>query len=150
MNKIILSLCMMFWAFSVQAFEEREFKTAQDEALFDNLVTELRCLVCQNQNIADSDAELAVDLRREIFTMIEAGKDKSHILDFMVQRYGEFVLYKPRLTARTILLWVGPACLFLLGILIILRSAKRQRAVPTNQPDEAALKRARNLLDSQD
>ncbi len=150
MNKIILSLCMLLWAFSVQAFEEREFKNAQDEALFDNLVTELRCLVCQNQNIADSDAELAVDLRREIFTMIEAGKDKSHILDFMVQRYGEFVLYKPRLTARTILLWVGPACLFLLGLLIILRSAKRQRSVPVNPPDEAALTRARNLLDSQD
>ncbi len=142
--------CLLLMAFTVHAFEQRDFANAKDKALFDTLVAELRCLVCQNQNIADSQAELAVDLRREIFTMIEAGQDKSEITDFMVQRYGEFVLYKPRLTARTLVLWLGPAILLLVGVFIVWRSAKRKPTVTTNQPDTAALKRARDLLDSQE
>jgi len=133
------------------AFEERTFDTPKDEALFDTLVAELRCLVCQNQNIADSNAELAVDLRREIFSMIQADKNKSEILDFMVQRYGEFVLYKPRLSPRTLVLWLAPALLLMLGGLILWRStmnAKKTADTGTdNAPDSAALARARSLLE---
>jgi len=133
------------------AFEERTFDTPKDEALFDTLVAELRCLVCQNQNIADSNAELAVDLRREIFSMIQADKNKSEILDFMVQRYGEFVLYKPRLSPRTLVLWLAPALLLMLGGFVLWRStmnAKKSAAAnPADSPDSAALARARSLLE---
>ena len=124
-------LCaMLLCSFVVHAsFEQREFKTPQDKALFDDLVAELRCLVCQNQNIADSNADLAVDLRKEIFSMINAGQSKSDILGFMVQRYGEFVLYKPRLSAQTLVLWFGPACLFLFGLIVLWRSAKNRKPV---------------------
>ena len=144
-------LCaMLLCSFVVHAsFEQREFKTPQDKALFDDLVAELRCLVCQNQNIADSNADLAVDLRKEIFSMINAGQSKSDILGFMVQRYGEFVLYKPRLSAQTLVLWFGPACLFLFGLIVLWCSAKNRKPVSAdNTPDQAALLRARRLLDN--
>ena len=81
------------------------------------LSEELRCLVCQNQNIADSHAELAQDLRREIRGMIQAGKSDKEIIDFMVARYGDFVLYLPPFKATTALLWVGPLLLLLVGLL---------------------------------
>jgi len=138
----------------VHAFEERTFDTPQGEDLYDTLIKELRCLVCQNQNIADSNAELAVDLRREIYTMIQAGSTKANIVDFMVQRYGEFVLYKPRFTSRTIILWVGPVLLLLLGVFILWRStiSARKPAADTSKKvagsvDSAALERARRLLE---
>ena len=133
------------------AFEERTFDTPKDESLYHNLITELRCLVCQNQNIADSDADLAVDLRREIYAMIQADKNKSEILDFMVQRYGEFVLYKPRFSPRTVVLWLAPALLLLLGGAILWRSTVNAKNPAdedaASSPDSAALARARSLLE---
>jgi len=104
---------------SVAAFDDREFKTPEGEALYKDLIQELRCLVCQNQNIADSDADLAVDLRKEIFTMIDAGGTRHDIIDFMVQRYGEFV-------------W---------------RSSVRGLKAPALTPDAEALARAQRILD---
>ena len=81
--------------------------------------------------------------------MINAGQSKSDILGFMVQRYGEFVLYKPRLSAQTLVLWFGPACLFLFGLIVLWRSAKNRKPVSAdNTPDQAALLRARRLLDN--
>ena len=77
---------------------------------------ELRCLVCQNQTIADSHAELAVDLRREIRTMLNKGMSERQILDFMTERYGDFVLYRPPVKATTFLLWGGPALLLVAGV----------------------------------
>ena len=150
MRACVTGIALLFFATVATAFEERTFETPEDESLFDTLVTELRCLVCQNQNIADSDADLAVDLRREIYGMIQTGKNKSEILDFMVQRYGEFVLYKPRFSARTIVLWLAPGVLLLLGGLILWRStvtAKKSNANNAhNPPDSDALARARSLL----
>ena len=89
--------------------------------------SELRCLVCQNQTIADSNAELAQDLRREVRGMIQAGQSDQQIIDFMVARYGDFVLYRPPLKGITLLLWGGPAVL-LIGGLLALRSYLRRRA----------------------
>lgn len=129
-------------------FEEVHFDSADKTALYRNLVNELRCLVCQNQNIADSNAELARDLRREIRTMITAGEDKSSIIDFMVQRYGEFVLYRPRLNTSTLALWAGPFAFLLIGLVVLLRVA---RAKPKPAAvDEQALSRARRLLQPAD
>lgn len=149
MFRSVLFIVMLLSAAFASAFEERTFATPADEALFDSLVAELRCLVCQNQNIADSDAGLAVDLRREIYTMIGDGKTKSDIIDFMVQRYGEFVLYKPRFSAKTLVLWLAPALLLFLGVFFLYQNTVSGRKSTVTQPDDAALARARRLLEEE-
>ncbi len=100
------------------------------------LSEELRCLVCQNQNIADSNAELAQDLRREIRVMIKDGKSDKEIVDFMVARYGDFVLYRPPVKGITLLLWGGPIALMLLGLVVLLRYLRRRakRLADNDQP----------------
>lgn len=92
------------------------------------LSAELRCLVCQNQNIADSNAELAQDLRREIRGMIRNGKTDAEIVDFMVTRYGDFVLYRPPVKGSTLLLWGGPLLFLLGGLAALVRSLRRRAA----------------------
>jgi len=111
------------------------------------LSSELRCLVCQNQTIADSNAGLASDLREEIREMMRQGKSDRQIVAFMVDRYGDFVLYRPPLKATTVLLWFGPLLLVLVGIVALFRRlARRRRAEepPLAPGDE---ERARRLLD---
>jgi len=99
------------------------------------LSEELRCLVCQNQNIADSNAELAQDLRREIRGMIKDGKSDKEIIDFMVVRYGDFVLYRPPVKGITLLLWGGPVTLMLLGLIVLVRYLRRRAArIADEQP----------------
>jgi len=110
------------------------------------LSAELRCLVCQNQSIADSNADLAVDLRRQIREQLSSGRSERDVRDFMVQRYGDFVLYRPPLKASTVLLWSGPLLLLLLGVFLLLRrigSADRQ-APPLSAEQRA---RAASLLE---
>jgi cytochrome c-type biogenesis protein CcmH len=111
------------------------------EARMLRIATELRCLVCQNQTIADSNAELAVDLRREIRGMIQAGKTNPEIIDFMVVRYGDFVLYRPPVKGITLLLWGGPIALMLIGFFIMQRYLRqRAKRIAKDQPlsaDEA-------------
>ena len=118
------------------------------EKRLQELSTELRCLVCQNQTIADSNAELAQDLRKEIRGMIKEGKTNPEIIDFMVVRYGDFVLYRPPVKGITLLLWGGPVGLMLLGLFILLRylrqRAKRMSADQPLSADEAS--RAEALL----
>ena len=92
------------------------------------LAAELRCLVCQNQTIADSNAELAVDLRREINVQIAAGKTDADIVDFMVTRYGDFVLYRPPLKSATLFLWFGPGLFILGGVALLVRMIRARRA----------------------
>jgi cytochrome c-type biogenesis protein CcmH len=92
---------------------------------------ELRCLVCQNQTIADSNATLAQDLRREVREMIAAGKSDDEIRDFMIERYGDFVLYRPRMTAQNFLLWSAPVLLLLGGAVVVVRIV-RKRALDTD------------------
>ena len=107
----------------------------------------LRCLVCQNQSIEESNAELAVDLRRQIREMIAQGKSDANIIDFMVQRYGDFVLYQPPFNAATLLLWLGPALLFAAGLTGRFYNVRRRRAQRDEQPlTEAQQKQAELLL----
>ncbi len=91
-----------------------------------SLSEELRCLVCQNQSIADSNADLAVDLRREIRSMIHDGKSDEDIKDFMVTRYGDFVLYRPPLEGATLLLWFGPGLLFIVALAALVITLRRR------------------------
>ena len=117
------------------------------------LSEELRCLVCQNQNIADSNAELAQDLRREIRTMIGAGKSDKEIIDFMVVRYGDFVLYRPPVKGTTLLLWGGPVILLVFGIFILVRYQRRraERVAAEDKPLSAEdARRAEALLKEAD
>ena len=99
-----------------------------------NLAEQLRCLVCQNQSIADSNAELAVDLRRQINEQIAQGRSDGEIVDFMVQRYGEFVLYRPPFNAVTLLLWLGPALLLAAGLTVLFYNVRRRRAQRDERP----------------
>jgi cytochrome c-type biogenesis protein CcmH len=110
------------------------------------LAHELRCLVCQNQTIADSNAPLAVDLRNQIREQLAAGKSESDVMEFMVARYGDFVLYRPPLKASTVLLWAGPFVFLLLGIFLLYRRVTR-RSAPDPQLSEADRARAAKLLE---
>ncbi len=92
------------------------------------LASELRCLVCQNQTIADSNAELAVDLRKQVREQLKQGKSEKEILDYMVNRYGDFVLYRPPVKAQTLLLWIGPFVLMAGGLWFLLGYLRRRRA----------------------
>jgi len=102
------------------------FTTAAEEHRFHALVSELRCVQCQNQSLADSNAQIAQDLRREVLGLMQQGRSDGEIKDFLVQRYGEFVLYRPPLSARTWLLWLAPALLMVTGILVIIRIVRRR------------------------
>ena len=111
--------------------ETYTFESPEQEEIFYKLSDELRCLVCQNQNIAESNADLAKDLRREIFNMISEGQTEEEIVEFMVQRYGDYVLYRPPMKPLTWLLWFGPALVFLFGLYYAI---KRFRSVSTDVP----------------
>jgi len=109
-----------------------------------DLAEELRCLVCQNQTIADSNAPLALDLRNQIRTQIGQGKSDEQIRDYMVERYGDFVLYRPPFKATTALLWIGPFALVLLGAGIFLVLVRRRRAAQL-PPEEVSRDRRAEL-----
>jgi cytochrome c-type biogenesis protein CcmH len=131
-------LLLMLWAATTLAgIETRQFESPEQEAAYKELVFELRCLVCQNQNLADSNAELAVDLRNEVYRMLKEGQSKQEVLDFMVARYGEFVLYRPPVDKATALLWFGPIVMLAIGLLIVMLFIRRHRNRPgEDDPDE--------------
>jgi cytochrome c-type biogenesis protein CcmH len=134
------SLLILFWVGCA---------VAQDPALdrrVANLAHEMRCLVCQNQTIAESNAPLAVDLRNQIREQLTAGKSEREVVDFMVARYGDFVLYRPPLKATTVLLWVGPF-VFLLGGFYLLARVLRRRRVAAPELSDAERSRAAKLLE---
>jgi len=116
---------------------------AQQEALYKSLLPELRCLVCQNESLAESQASLAADLRYEVRGLVAKGEDEAQVKKYLTDRYGDFVLYKPPLEKRTALLWAGPALLLLTGLLMLLAFTRRTRAAPAGAatPDPAALKK---------
>jgi cytochrome c-type biogenesis protein CcmH len=124
--------------------------TAQDPVAAEravDLAEKLRCLVCQNQSIADSNAELAVDLRRQIGEQIAAGKSDREILDFMTARYGDFVLYSPPFKASTLALWLGPALLAVAGFAVMRRAVRDRNRAPEERPlTDEERRRAEALL----
>lgn len=114
--------------FSMQLVAEPVvFEDAQQQLRFQSLLEEIRCLVCQNQSLADSNAELARDLRNEVYRMVEQGESNQEIVDFLVARYGDFVLYRPPLKNTTLILWFGPFILLLLALVAIYRFVKSTR-----------------------
>ena len=103
-----------------------QFHDAAEERRFRALVSELRCVMCQNQSLSDSNAQIAHDLRREVLGLMREGKSDAEVRDFLVARYGEFVLYRPRMGGKTWLLWLGPALLLLGGGVAIGRIVRRR------------------------
>lgn len=101
------------------------------------IASELRCLVCQNQTIAESHAELAVDLRNQVREMLRQGRDERDVLEYMTQRYGDFVLYRPPLKGSTALLWFGPILLLVVGLVVLVTILRRRTALPADrfEPD---------------
>lgn len=116
---------------------ETELTDPAQVELYEGLVEEVRCLVCQNQTIGDSNAPLAADLRREIRELVAAGKTEADIKQFLTDRYGDFVLYRPRYAGAALLLWVAPAVLVLFGLAMLVRSLRRRASLPlaTDQQD---------------
>ena len=129
-----LTLSISVLAQSSPVQEPMVFETQQQEDRFNQLTQELRCLVCQNQNLADSDAQLAHDLRAEVHEMLLTGKSNDEIKLFMVERYGDFVLYRPPVQENTYLLWAAPLVLLLLGALFLRASIKKRTALLTSTP----------------
>jgi len=106
------------------------FPDQEQQARYEALTHELRCLVCQDETIADSNAELAADFRRQIHDMVAAGKTDAEIKSYMVGRYGDFVLYKPPVQSNTALLWVGPFILLLIALVAVILIVRRRAAQP--------------------
>lgn len=134
---MIRTLLMLLCLNGALAFAQTPQPTTADPVANKRAVAlseELRCLVCQNQSIAESNAELAVDLRRQIREQIDAGRDDKQIIDFMVERYGDFVLYRPPLKASTLVLWLGPPILFLVCLGLLLRYLRQRRQDVAPQP----------------
>jgi cytochrome c-type biogenesis protein CcmH len=110
------------------------------------LAEELRCLVCQNQTLAESNAPLAEDLRNQLREKMREGKSDKEVVDFLVERYGDFVLYRPPLKATTVLLWFGPLFLLATGFAVLLRRVQRRRKLADAEIDDADRRRAAELL----
>ncbi len=144
--KRLLTLVLLFYSVPLlAAIEAYQFETPEMEADYNQLIYELRCLVCQNQNLADSDADLAKDLRRETYEMLQEGKSQQQVIEFMVARYGDFVLYRPQFKSSTYLLWLGPFLLLVIVLVIVVRRL-RAAAKPV-EIDADALEDARKLLE---
>ena len=134
-----LTATLLFVAFSALAQEPLVFDDAEQEARYNQLTQELRCLVCQNQNLADSDAPLAQDLRKEIYDMMQAGQGNDQIKTFLVDRYGDFVLYRPAMKGNTLALWLIPGVLLGIGaIAVILTVRNRNRKLAAQRQKESS------------
>jgi cytochrome c-type biogenesis protein CcmH len=125
---------------------------AEMEKRYKEMIAELRCLVCQNQSLADSEAELAHDLRREVLEMMQDGETDEEILKFLVARYGDFVLYRPPVKAKTLFLWAGPFLFLLLGgvlLLVLIRRRARTVTAASAELNEAEQQRLRKILEKE-
>jgi len=129
-------LAMAVPAFAIDSDEP--LADPQQQALYETLTAEVRCLVCQNQTVGDSTAPLAADLRREIRAMVEAGQDEAEIKTFLTERYGDFVLYRPRYTGPAAVLWATPVVLLILGGIVLWRILRRRASLPVPAHDDVS------------
>lgn len=121
---------LLFSSVAFSAIDALNFSSSQQESDYHQLTQSLRCPQCQNNNIADSNATIAVDMRGKVFELLKEGKSKNDVVDYMVARYGNFVTYDPPMTASTLVLWIAPLLLVLLGVVFLLRrKPKAQSAV---------------------
>ena len=134
-RSVLVALCLGWASTGLAGLEQFDFTGNVDEEHYKELIAEIRCLVCQNQSLADSDADLAQDLRQEVYDLMQQGQNDAQIIDFMVARYGDFVLYNP--------LWYGPFVLLAIGILFLVKTVRqrgRQTETGFSAQEEARLK----------
>lgn len=150
MKRVFISLAVLFiLSFSsLQAvkIEFHEFKDKQQERLYLQLIAELRCVKCQNQNLAESNAELATDMREKAYAMVVEGKSRQDVVNYMTARYGDFVLYKPPFKTQTWLLWIGPALLLFLSLFFLIRRTRTQDQNSLDTLDDKQRESVRDLL----
>ncbi len=127
--RLFAGLLLVLMAFAAQAIDPIQFKDAAEEARFQGLAKELRCLVCQNESLADSTAGLAQDLRRDLIEQMRSGADDKQIKAYLTDRYGDFILYKPPVKPTTWLLWFGPAAMFAVALFVLIRIVRRNGPV---------------------
>lgn len=140
MKKTLILLCGLAPTVFAAPIEVQQFDTPQQESDYRALIQELRCPQCQNNNIADSNATIATDMRNKTLELLKQGKSKNEVVDYMIERYGNFVTYDPPLTPATIFLWVMPLALILLGFAVLFRRRKTAQ-----QAGEIAEKNAKTL-----
>lgn len=133
--RIGLALAALLACASAFAIDPLPFKDAQQRERFQKLTGELRCLVCQNESLNDSNADLAKDLRHEVFQLMQQGKSDAEIKQYLVARYSDFVLYDPPLQTSTLLLWFGPALVLAIGAAVVVLTVRRRaRSGPAEAP----------------
>ena len=137
MKKSLLALffgCLASWLVVASPVDTYEFKDQVTKDRYQALVKELRCPKCQNQNLADSNSQIAIDLRAQVYIMLNEGKADSEIVNYMVARYGDFVLYRPQVSSLTYILWYGPIGLLLIGgVVMFLVLRKKPEAIEEKQ-----------------
>jgi len=138
--KFLMLLFLLTLSISSHAVDSRQLSDPKQQESYETLTKELRCLVCQNQTIADSNAELASDLRRQVYEMLQQGKSEQDIIRFMTDRYGDFVLYKPPFEGKTSVLWIAPVVFLLVGLLALFFVIKRKRSAAQVHVDDLDVK----------
>ncbi|OAI11636.1 MULTISPECIES: cytochrome c-type biogenesis protein [Methylomonas] len=146
MKRAALLSLMLMASTTFAAVEYRDFSQPEQEQVYQTLISELRCLVCQNQTIADSNADLAKDLREQVYQMLRQGKSRADVVNFMTERYGDFVMYKPAFNLKTVLLWLGPALFLGGGLITVILVARRKRTGRATELDAAQKARLEKLL----
>ena len=147
MKKLFILLALLLPLNSANAaVEVKEFINEKQEQRYKHIIDELRCLVCQNQNISGSNAGLAKDLRKQVYKMIQAGDDDEAIFDFMVTRYGDFVLYRPPFKASTFFLWVGPFIIFAIGLFVLIRFIRQRKKIVVAELSAEEKEKLKQLL----
>ena len=137
MNRLLVTIVSLLVMASAGAIDqERRFEDPEMQARYERLISEVRCLQCQNQSIKDSNVSLAADLRREIARMIDEGMTDEQIAEFLVTRYGEFALYRPRTTGKTMFVWLAPFLLVLLGGFGLVRVVRHRTSLPLGEDTE--------------
>ena len=124
---------LLFSSVAFSAIDALNFTSPQQESDYHQLTQSLRCPQCQNNNIADSNATIAVDMRGKVFELLQEGKSKNDVVDYMVARYGNFVTYDPPMTASTLVLWIAPLLLVLLGVVFLLRRKPKAQSAMKSQ-----------------
>ena len=155
--KRLLFIFLLMMSFNSYAVDTHQLSDPKQQETYDTLTKELRCLVCQNQTIADSNAELAADLRRQVYEMLQQGKPKEEIVQFMTDRYGDFVLYKPPFKGKTSVLWIAPVVFLSMGLITVFFFIRSKKAAANLHSQAGALetdverqKKIRSLLEKGD
>nr|WP_115720636.1 cytochrome c-type biogenesis protein [Gallaecimonas mangrovi] len=141
---IMLLPAALYCVVAAAAIDTYTFSDPAKDAQFHELIKELRCPKCQNQDIGDSDAELAKDLRDKVYKMTEAGKSRDQIIDYMKARYGDFIHYQPPLRLDTIILWLAPFLVLVGGLVFIFVRASKEQASPLNAEENRRLSKLLN------